>query len=232
MNSIVDLMGLKLDIPDHTTLSRRSKTIQISKIHPASKNSVVIIDSTGLKVLGETEWMNYKHGTRQRKIWRKLHIAVNGNGNILSSRLTTHRASDSSAVNQILQPIQSPIFEVIADGGYDAKATYTALNSHQDLPIRAIIPPNTGFKAPSENDDEQRLYNIGVIADKGKYHWQNDTNYGRRSIVENTFHRYKSTFGNKLKSRNIQSQKTETQLAINILNKMVELSVSNAKISK
>ena len=89
-----------------------------------------------------------------------------------------------------------------------------------------------GTGPPSPNDDAQRLYNIGAIADKGKYHWQNDTNYGRRSIVENTFHRYKSTFGNKLKSINTQSQETETQLAINILNKMVELGASNAKISK
>ena len=42
----------------------------------------IILDSTGIKVIGEKEWMKYKHGTKQRKIWRKLHIGVNDDGNM------------------------------------------------------------------------------------------------------------------------------------------------------
>ena len=74
MRSIVRSMKLDLAIPDHTTLSRRSKRVMLRK-KPLPKGSVVIIvDSTGLKVVGEKEWMNHKHGTRQRKVWRKLHL--------------------------------------------------------------------------------------------------------------------------------------------------------------
>jgi hypothetical protein len=68
MRSIVRLMKLDLAIPDHTTLSRRSRRVLLRK-KPLSKGSVVIIvDSTGLKVVGEKEWMNHKHGTMQRGI--------------------------------------------------------------------------------------------------------------------------------------------------------------------
>ena len=38
--------------------------------------------------------MKYKHGTKQRKIWRKLHIGVNDDGNIIAGEVTTLRDSD------------------------------------------------------------------------------------------------------------------------------------------
>ncbi|WP_228305507.1 transposase, partial [Klebsiella variicola] len=36
----------------------------------------LVIDSTGLKVFGEGEWKVKKHGQERRRIWRKLHLAV------------------------------------------------------------------------------------------------------------------------------------------------------------
>ena len=35
-----------------------------------------VIDSTGLKVYGAGEWLQERHGTRARRTWRKLHLAV------------------------------------------------------------------------------------------------------------------------------------------------------------
>src|SRR5271165_3584883 len=36
----------------------------------------LLIDSTGLKMYGEGEWLEEKHGKRSRRHWRKLHLAV------------------------------------------------------------------------------------------------------------------------------------------------------------
>ncbi len=36
----------------------------------------VVIDSTGLKVFGAGEWRMAKHGGRDRRTWRKLHLAI------------------------------------------------------------------------------------------------------------------------------------------------------------
>ena len=36
----------------------------------------LVIDSTGLKVFGEGEWKVKKHGQEKRRVWRKLHLAV------------------------------------------------------------------------------------------------------------------------------------------------------------
>ena len=35
-----------------------------------------VIDSTGIKVRGEGEWHARKHGGAKRRVWRKVHLAV------------------------------------------------------------------------------------------------------------------------------------------------------------
>jgi hypothetical protein len=65
MRSIIRLMKLNLAIPDHTTLSKRSKKVLLRKKLSPKGLVVIIVDSTELKVIGEKEWMNHKHGTRQ-----------------------------------------------------------------------------------------------------------------------------------------------------------------------
>ncbi len=43
---------------------------------PKGNITDLVIDSTGLKVLGEGEWKVRKHGAEKRRVWRKLHLAV------------------------------------------------------------------------------------------------------------------------------------------------------------
>jgi len=133
MSSIARLMKLDLAIPDHTTLSRRAKRVLLRKKSLPRRGSriVIIVDSTGLKVVGEKEWMNCKYGTRQRKVWRKLHLCINEYGDILSATLTSHTESDTGQVAKLIEGIEEPIAEMIGDGGYDSPSTYEALEIHQ-----------------------------------------------------------------------------------------------------
>ena len=237
MRSIVRFMQLDLAIPDHTTLSRRSKRVLLRKKQSpqeAGGHWVIIVDSTGLKVVGEKEWMNHKHGTRQRKVWRKLHLCLNEDGDILSATLTCHTHSDTRQVGDLLGDVEGPISEFLGDGGYDSPSTYQALEAHekrfnQNRRFKAIIPPNTGFQETRETDSAQRLSNIHLIEDKGKLSWQNEMDYGRRARVENTMHRYKSIIGNKLRAKRFESQNTEVQIAVRILNRMAHLGMPKAQ---
>jgi Transposase DDE domain len=225
VSSIIGLLGLDLSVPDHTTLSRRLQNLIIPKKPSSSRGpTVVIVDSSGLKVTGEKEWMNYKHGTRQRKVWRKLHIAINEQGEIIAHELTTHTTADSSVVEGLLRQIDTPIDTLMGDGGYDQPATYEAVKNHTNRqkqdPPQIVIPPNTGFQALQKDDPEQRKENQNSIDQQGRQKWQSQTNYGIRSRVENTFSRFKTIVGNKLKSLNPKAQKNEVHIAILILNKM------------
>jgi hypothetical protein len=52
--SLMSVMGLELNIPNHSHLSRRAKTLSVvipRRVH--NEPLYVVIDSTGLKVYGE-----------------------------------------------------------------------------------------------------------------------------------------------------------------------------------
>ncbi|GEO43466.1 IS5 family transposase [Skermanella aerolata] len=77
VGSLLGLIGLDLPVPDHSTLSRRSRTLAVAPQAQSASGPVhLLVDSTGMKLSGPGEWLVEKHGT-QRRAWRKLHLAVN-----------------------------------------------------------------------------------------------------------------------------------------------------------
>ncbi len=87
--SLFELMGLELDVPDHTTLSRRSRTLKLKlKAKIPSGPIDLIIDSSRLAIVGEGQWAAAKHGKRGIQGWKKLHLGVDDNGIIVSETLT------------------------------------------------------------------------------------------------------------------------------------------------
>ena len=77
IGSVIGLLGLDLAVPDHSTLSRRAKTLEVPPLRRTAFGSLhLLVDSTGLKLGGAGEWLVEKHGTSRRRSWRKLHIGV------------------------------------------------------------------------------------------------------------------------------------------------------------
>jgi hypothetical protein len=74
-------MQLTLEGPDHTTLSRRSQNLNAYR-HRVSTNQPIhlIIDSTGLSIVGEGEWADANYGGRNTRGWKKLHLGVDRSG--------------------------------------------------------------------------------------------------------------------------------------------------------
>ena len=103
LGSIMDLLGLELSVPDHTTFSRRSVDLGVATVLKKADGPVhEVIDSTGLKVFGSGEWLHEKHGGKPRRSWRKLHLAVDPDtGEILASELTTTDDGDASLVGPL-----------------------------------------------------------------------------------------------------------------------------------
>jgi hypothetical protein len=90
MTSVLLLMGLSISAPDHTTVSRRAVTLPAIQATSVPHGSLhVLIDSAGLQVYGAGQWLEAKHGTKSRRSWRKLHLAVGAaNGMIVAQTLT------------------------------------------------------------------------------------------------------------------------------------------------
>lgn len=79
LRSVAELMGLEISVPDFSTLSRRSKGLVLpAKRRSGNRDPVhLLVDSTGLKIFGDGEWLKEKHNTKaKRKRWRKLHLGL------------------------------------------------------------------------------------------------------------------------------------------------------------
>ena len=230
LRSLATLLGLDIGIPDHTTFSRRSPGLALaSALAQAQRTGPVhvVIDATGLKVYGAGEWLTQRHGDRNRRTWRKLHLAVDPeSGEILASELTTTEEGDAALVGPLLDQITGPIASVTADGAYDGEPVYRAVAARQpDPPAAVIIPPRATAVASTFADTEptQRDQHLRMIQDKGRTAWQKAVGYGRRSLGETGVFRYKVIIGRRLRARTLPSQKTEARAACSVLNRMTRL---------
>jgi hypothetical protein len=110
IGSIIALLGLDLAVPDHTTLSRRAETLDVAQPRSGPGPVHLLVDSTGLKLCGSGEWLLEKHGTKTRRDWRKLHIAVDADtGRIAAAGLTTSDVDDASQVGFLLDQVDGPV---------------------------------------------------------------------------------------------------------------------------
>ena len=224
--SIMRLLGLDLPVPDHTTFSRRSANLTVTKALSAASGPVnVVIDATGLKVSGAGDWQREKHGGQGHRTWRKLHLAVDpDSGEILASELTTTEDGDASQVGPLLDQISGPIASVTADGAYDGEPVYRLIAERD--PVAAVIIPPRSTAVPSntaETAPTQRDQHLQMIQERGRLGWQKAVNYGRRSLGEVAMMRYKTLIGRRLHARTLPTQKSEAATACKVINIMTYL---------
>jgi hypothetical protein len=86
---------------------------------------------------------------------------------------------------------------------------------------KVIVPPRktaTRSRRPGARDRAVRR-----VKEIGRREWKKESGYHQQARVENTFFRYKSIIGDRLRSRHPMSQKAEALIACNILNRVAEL---------
>jgi hypothetical protein len=226
LRSILKLMNLTLPCPDHTTLSRRNATVVVRrKINRAPQGPVdVIVDSTGLKVCGQGEWHGQKHGEKKAKRWKKLHVGVDDQGQIVASTVTESNEQDPSQVPGLLDQIEEEIDRFVADGIYDQQPVYAAVEGHSPS-AQVIIPPRKDavVSPTARSSPTQRDQHLLAIEREGRFAWKRTSGYYAQSHAENAFARFKRTFGDRLRTKRDESQEREASLACQLLNRMLEL---------
>ena len=219
INWIFMMSGLPLVCPDYTTLCKRGKKLNLEGLLDSKDKEFdyICLDSTGIQTYTGNEWLENKHGKQYiRRTWRKLHIATGNDGLIISAITTLHNKDDRSQVEALLTNVNTQ--EVIADPGYDGENIYQLLRAKGVKPT--IRPPNnlTTRKAKTE-----RQQSAAYQQTKGYHAWRNKNKYGRRELVENTFFRFKNSFGSKFLSRDDDNMKNEMTIKCQLLNKMFEI---------
>ena len=220
LQSLVDIHGLSLEIPHHTTFSRRCRQLGKVAFHkPRNDRPIhILVDSTGVKV----------HSGNMRKppknrAWRKLHLVVDANtGDVVACDLGSNRARDAARVPSLLKQIDNPLARVAADSAYDTKQVYAAIEGHREgCSPRVLIPPKKKAKLrPKSVNSRERNRNIRSRKRLGLRTWHTQSGYSKRSLVETTMSRYKTIIGPMIRARTLQGQRVEARVGCQILNRM------------
>ncbi len=139
LHALFGMMRLDLSAPDYTTLSRRSQHLRRRlRPIPTDEGLHLVLDSTGLSIVGAGEWAAAKHGGRGRRGWRKLHVGVDQSGVIRVHTLTEETGDDATTGLDLLAAVDGPLVRVTADAAYDTVAVYETATARG---ATVIIPP-------------------------------------------------------------------------------------------
>jgi len=231
MLSIVELLGVRLDVMDYSTLSRRSQTLDVAlPTFGVGEALHVLVDSSGVKVVGEGEWQVRQHGVSKRRTWRKLHLGIDGTTQqVVAALVTTPDWSDDEILPELLEQITEPIAEVKTDGAYDTRSCYRAIWARG---ARAVIPPRRTAKiwqhgrakAPPVDRDQH----LRAIRARGRRMWKKQSGYHERSLVETAFSRLKRMFGDQVRGRTLDAQHCELMLRCAVMNRWTSLGMPDS----
>jgi hypothetical protein len=223
--SLMKLVGRSFKVPHYTTLSRRQSRLSVNLMAKPSSCRDIAIDSTGIKIYGEGEWKVRMHGYSKRRCWLKLHLAVDTNTHdIVASVVSDNSVGDSEVINELVDQIDEPLGDVTADGAYDTRSTYDAINKRDG---RVIIPPRSGAKiwqhGNKKTDRHQRDENLRAVRKHGKKKWKKDSGYHQRSLSETAMYRMKQLMGRQVSARRFEAQSVELFLRCAAVNRMTGL---------
>src|SRR4028119_872846 len=160
VESLLRLAKLDWPVPDFSTLCRRQKDLTVTiPYRPSSGALHLLIDSTGIKVMGEGEWSCRKHGASRPRQWCKLHLGIDAETlEVRAIEVTGSRVGDGPMLPKLLEqiPPEEPIGTVTADGAYDTRTSHAAIAARQ---ARAVIPTRRNGRPWNETTPGARARN-------------------------------------------------------------------------
>ena len=223
VQSVLQLSGLAWSAPDFSTLCRRQLGLNVQVPYTRSQGGLhLLVDSTGIKFLGEGEWKCKKHGPERRRQWRKLHIGIDAQTlQIRAICVTSNNVSDAAVLPDLLQqlPEDEALESLTGDGAYDTQPVYEAVIQRGAV---SIIPPRKNARI--RKGDAFAYRNAALVACRrlGRRIWKVWSGYHRRSLVETKMNCIKR-LGERVMSRTFERQVNELHIRAAILNRFTEL---------
>jgi hypothetical protein len=213
----------KIKMPTYSLTCKRAKTLgaYLPKLSERRPNTV-LVDSSGVKVLGEGEWKVKMHGPGRSRKWIKIHVAVDEKTQEIVGEVTKDSSvGDSAVFDTLFEQVPRTTKKIIADGAYDTQDIRRAIRQRGAFAL--IPPPKNGVCHGKDRDRDDAIRAITAFGgDKdAKSIWGKLSGYSRRALVETTFSRLKKMFGERMFSRCIERQKVENRIKCLLLNKML-----------
>jgi IS5 family transposase len=225
VQSVLTLSGLDWQAPDYSTMSRREKRLQVQITARPSRGGLhLLVDSTGIKMLGEGEWKTRKHGAEYRRQWRKVHLGIDAETlEIRAIEVTDNRVGDAPMLPELLGqiPAEEVVLSVSGDGAYDTQRCHEAIARRG---AKAVIPTRKNAqpwkaKRPGAAARNEILRSTNRL---GRAIWKQWSSYHRRSLVETKMRCFKR-LGERVMACTFERQVVELQVRAAVLNRFTHL---------
>ena len=231
--SLLHLAGLDWPVPDYSTLCRRQKTLTVQIPYRRADGPLnLLVDSTGIKFLGDGEWQARKHGVQGRRQWRKVHLAMDtATSDIRAVEFTPSREGDSPVLPDLLEqiPADQGIGTVTEDGGHDTRrrhAEILACGGVARIPIRR----NGRLWKEDCSAASARYEILRATRRLGRTVWKRWSGCHVRSRIEAKMRCLKS-FGERIASRDPDRQTAEIHISVALINRFNALGQAEIKPS-
>ena len=141
-------------IPNYSTLCRRMARLDVKQLVPLRKKLGagplhVLIDSSGLKITGQGEWIHKKHGVRPHALWAKMHLALDHQTrDVLAIEHSEAHGYDSKFLAPLLDGLDWEVSCIYGDGAYDKRLCY---ETAYRLGAQLIAPVQHGARKQRAN---------------------------------------------------------------------------------
>ncbi|MGI4801564.1 MAG: transposase, partial [Janthinobacterium lividum] len=117
-----------------------------------------------------------------------------------------------------------PVTSFTADGAYDQDGVYGEVAARHPK-ASVIVPPrsNAVLSETAQTSPTKGDRHLQSISERGRMAWQKASGYNWRALVEADISRFKRVVGDGLRSRTDRRRVTEIAIAVNVLNRMLEL---------
>ena len=185
--SLLSPAKLNWPVPDFNTLCRRQKDLTVTiPCQPSTGALHLLIDSTGIKSMGEGEWSTRKHCASRPSQWCKLHLGIDAETlEVRAVEVTGSHVGDGPMLPKLLEqiPPEDPIGTVTADGAYDTRSCHAAIAARQ---ATGVIPARRNGRPWKETTPGAQARNDILRASRrfGRAIWRTWSGYHRRSLIK------------------------------------------------
>ena len=213
--------GVALDAPDHPTLSRRSQSLAIAcRRRPSSGPLHLLVDSTGLSMVGEGAWAAVNHGGRGPRGGKKRPLAVDRVGVIVAHALTEPTGDDATLGIALMETVDNAIARVPADTTDETVACYEAAGMRD---ATGVVPPvKTARGSRRRSQSRARDRTITEVRTRGRRRWKQEAGSPLQARVEHACFRDQSMIGDRLRARSRGGRVAESVGACHVLNQRPE----------
>jgi hypothetical protein len=225
VESLIKLANLDWDVLDFNTLSRRQKSLVVDIPYRRPEGGLhLLVDSTGIKILGEGEWKTKKHGADYRRQWLKVHLTIDAESlAIRAIEVTTNQVGDAPMLPELLNqiPADEPIESVKGDGAYDTRECHEAI---AERGVEGIIPVRKNAALWNENKPRAKARNEILRATEqfGCPLWKQWSGYHQRSLVETKMRCFK-LLSERMIARDFDCQVADLQIRTALLDYFIYL---------